>query len=204
MRNSDGALAGTSFRAGVAFLRLALGAGAALSLAGTGLAAAEERSDLAYVYPLVNQTLETERTDVDVRWANPETGNAGTITVRRTFYPEPGQPCREYVRTLERAGAPPLVTKGTGCRVGPGRWKLKEDEPAERAATAPPAGRASAVQDARAATSAEVDPPAGTDRASEERREATAPARSRRSREDRETAAFPDFTLPSRTAPSEF
>jgi surface antigen len=108
-------------------------------------------ADRDYVLPLLNQVLETERTDVEVPWSNPGTGNSGTIVVERTFYLEPGKPCREYRRTVDRAGSPALVIEGTGCRVGPEQWSLEEQEPspirAERPGAAPPGGAVATAPD---------------------------------------------------------
>jgi 17 kDa outer membrane surface antigen len=91
--------------------------------------AAQTADDEAYVGPLINQALEKERTGVEVPWTNPATGSSGTIVIERTFYRDPRTPCRDYRRTAERTGAPPLAIEGTGCRIGAGRWSLEEDEP---------------------------------------------------------------------------
>ena len=102
-------------------------------------------ADEEYVEPLLNQALETEKTGVELPWSNPDTGSSGIIVIERTFYRDPGTPCRDYRRTLERAGAPALEIEGTGCRVGPSEWALDEEEPASLAATpAPGAGPAPA------------------------------------------------------------
>ena len=87
-----------------------------------GPAAGEEAvDDLQHLRPLINQTLETEKSGVEIGWSNPATGHSGTLRVERTFYRDQ-QPCREYLRTVERAGTADLVTRGTACRVGrPGR-----------------------------------------------------------------------------------
>ena len=127
-------------RAGALLLAGAL----SLCLEQRALHAQDAGADREHVLPLVNRVLETERTDVEVPWSNPETGNSGTIVVERTFYLEPGKPCREYRRTVERAGSPAVVIEGTGCRVGPEQWDLDEQEPSpvrvERPGTAPPGG----------------------------------------------------------------
>jgi surface antigen len=93
--------------------------------------ATEDPRDRPYVMDQVNQALETQRTKVEIRWSNPETGNGGTIVIERTFYSDTGEPCRDYRRTLDRSGAPPLVIKGTGCRLGPARWEIDEKTPAQ-------------------------------------------------------------------------
>ena len=96
--------------------------------------------DEDYVEPLVNQALETAKSGVAVPWSNPATGSSGTIVIERTFYRDPRTPCRDYRRTLERPGEPPVAIQGTGCRIGPSRWSLDEEKPRSGAATAPGAG----------------------------------------------------------------
>ncbi len=116
---------------------IAIAVVAALLLSPIGLRpalAAEDPRDRPYVLDQVNQALETQRTMVETRWSNPETGNGGIIVIDRTFYSDTGAPCRDYRRTLDRTGAPPLVTEGTGCRLGPARWEIDEktSAPAEK------------------------------------------------------------------------
>jgi surface antigen len=96
--------------------------------------AAQADADDEYVGPLVNKALETEKSGVAIPWSNPATGSSGMITIERTFYRDPRTPCRDYRRTLERAGAPKVEIEGTGCRIGPGRWSLDEKKPAAAAA----------------------------------------------------------------------
>jgi surface antigen len=125
---ADGFLPDLSFptlwRAAVAIAVVAV---LALSPIGRRPALADEDpSDRSYVLDEVNQALETQRTKVETTWSNPETGNGGTIVIEKTFYRDTGEPCRTYRRTLDRPGAPPLVTEGTGCRIGPARWEIDE------------------------------------------------------------------------------
>ena len=91
---------------------------------------AAQVADEEYVEPLLNQALETEKTGVELPWSNPDTGSSGIIVIERTFYRDPSTPCRDYRRTLERAGAPAVEIEGTGCRVGPSEWALDEEGPA--------------------------------------------------------------------------
>lgn len=100
-------------------------------------ASADERADAAFLAPLLNRTLETERSGTEIGWRNPATGNAGSITVERTFY-RGQQPCREYVRTTG-TGAAKITIRGTGCRVGKERWALDEAAPAAASGIAAPA-----------------------------------------------------------------
>jgi surface antigen len=102
--------------------------------------AAQADADENYVGPLVNQALETEKSGVEIPWSNPATGSSGMIVIERTFYRDPRTPCRDYRRTLERAGAPTVEIQGTGCRIGTGRWSLDEEEPRSLARATAPAG----------------------------------------------------------------
>jgi surface antigen len=99
--------------------------------------AAQAEADEEYVGPLVNQALETAKSGVEIPWSNPATGSSGMIVIERTFYRDPRTPCRDYRRTLARAGAPVAEVQGTGCRIGSGRWSLDEEDPRTVAATVP-------------------------------------------------------------------
>ncbi len=88
--------------------------------------------DLPFVLDAVNDALETARTNVQIPWENPATGNSGVIVVEKTFYPSPETPCRQYRRTFTQTGGDEMMTRGTGCRVGPERWKIEEERTATR------------------------------------------------------------------------
>jgi len=110
---------------------------AASLLAGPAVATSEF-GDIPVVTAVLNSALEYERNGVEIPWSNPETGNSGVVAVERTFYLDPQSPCRDYRRTTERAGAPPAVVLGTGCRTPDGHWRLDERrdrEPEPPAAT---------------------------------------------------------------------
>jgi surface antigen len=102
--------------------------------------AAQADADEEYVGPLLNQALETEKSGLEIPWRNPATGSNGIIVIERTFYRDPATPCRDYRRTLERAGAPKVEIQGTGCRIDRDRWSLDEPGAKSVAATAPAAG----------------------------------------------------------------
>jgi surface antigen len=119
------------------YLRALAGGVAAVCCLAPGLGwAAEDPRDATFLAPVLQRALETARTDVEVPWNNPATGNRGTIVVERTFYREPATPCRVYVRAVESAAGAPQVTRGTGCRDSAGLWLL-EEEPETVAATGP-------------------------------------------------------------------
>jgi hypothetical protein len=122
--------------------------------------AAQSDQDEEYVRPLVNQALESEKSRFEIPWRNPATGSSGMIMIERTFYRDPRTPCREYRRTLERAGAPAVEVNGTGCRIGPGLWSLDEGTAGSVAATAPSAG-AGAARTPPPAEPPDVEPGAG-------------------------------------------
>ena len=139
-------------------LTLAAALIACASLAGAPDAAAQV-ADEEYVEPLLNQALEAERTGVELPWRNPATGSSGVIAIERTFYRDPRTPCRDYRRTLERAGEPAVEVEGTGCRIGPNEWAIDEETPASRAATpAPAAGPEPAPDEPPAPEPARAEP----------------------------------------------
>lgn len=121
------------FRLDTASVRAALFGVLMASTLGCGQALAQQTADdLQHLRPLINQTLETEKRGVEIGWSNPATGHSGTLRVERTFYRDQ-QPCREYLRTVERPGASALVTRGVGCRVGRAQWEIKEEGTTARA-----------------------------------------------------------------------
>lgn len=84
--------------------------------------------------------LETEATGSAAPWVNARSGYSGTVTITRTWDQADGAPCRSYTIAAVAGGSPTML-KGTGCRIGPGEWTLREDAPAVMAATrlSPPA-----------------------------------------------------------------
>ena len=129
----------------------------------------EDARDRPYVMDQVNQALETQKTEVETRWLNPETGNGGIIVVERTFYRDTGEPCRDYRRTLEQPGAPPLVFLGTGCRVSPARWEIDEmvpaptDKPKTAAAKVPDSAKKTASRQPAPAPATKTTPATTTE-----------------------------------------
>lgn len=97
----------------------------------------EDPGDQTYLTIAINEALETRKTEIEVPLRNPDTGTHGTLVIERTYYRDPTTPCRDYRRTVERAGAPPSEVHGTGCRIGKALWSLDE-------VSVPPAARPSA------------------------------------------------------------
>jgi surface antigen len=119
-----------------ALRRAALALGLVLAAAPAGA----QVSDDDHLHAVLNRVLETERSGVDIPWANDDTGSRGTIVIERTFYLDPNAPCRDYRRTEQRPGEQALLIRGTGCRQGENDWRLDERAPLPDLATpAPPA-----------------------------------------------------------------
>jgi surface antigen len=120
-----------------------------------GAAAVDPGGDLEHVRPLLKQTLETEKSGIEIRWSNPETGHSGKIRVERTFFRDE-QPCREYLRTISRPGASGFVIRGTACRTGRAVWTI-EDEVAVETEARKAAARPAAPASTRPGTAAEPE-----------------------------------------------
>jgi len=137
------------------FFGLALAAVISLCIAETARGNDDIR-DLPFVLDSVNDVLETARTNVQVPWKNPATGNSGVIIVEKTFYSSPEMPCRQYRRTYNQPGKGEMMTRGTGCRVGPARWKIEEERTASQVPKAAKSGPSSGT--AAGATTAAPSP----------------------------------------------
>ena len=113
------------------------------------------------------------------------------IVIERTFYRDPRTPCRDYRRTLERAGAPTVEIQGTGCRIGPGLWSLDEEGAQPVATTAPSVG-AGAARTPPPLEAPDLEPGAGPAPAS-------CPALSAVPVPCTKPPAVVDYTMPTRT-----
>lgn len=178
--------------------------------------AGEDPRDGAVVAALVKQTLEFERTGTDVPWSNPETGSRGVIRVERTYNLDSDTPCRDYTRTTRRPDGERITTRGTGCRMGDGRWFLDEALGADvaPASRAPPAGAPAGRKDETAAAlspkAPKAEAPAVPARAGEDKAAATgwdkptggtaAEVHAPAPPPAKPKVLAPDYTLPSRSA----
>jgi surface antigen len=179
--------------------------------------AGEDPQDAAVVAAMVKQTLEFERTGTDLPWSNPETGSRGVIRVERTYYRDTNTPCRDYTRTTRRPDGERITTRGTGCRMGDGRWfldealgaevvpasktppaaaKAPEGRKDETAAVPPAAPKAKAPAVPALAGGDEAEAKGWGDPAGGAAAEARAPAPPRA----KPKVLAPDYTLPSRSA----
>lgn len=190
----------------------------AVALGATGLfndAAAEpagDARDAPYIAGVLNEVLERQRTNVEVPWTNPETGNRGLIVVERTFYRDPRTPCREYRRSVQWEGASERWLRGTGCRVGTALWTVEESA----VSASPPASSAAAPAAPAAAPAPPPSPPArtagaGAAESEPPRRRAaerpppaaprSAPEDARKTKPEEKQPKMPEYTLPSKTVP---
>lgn len=97
-------------------------------------------ADAPAVSAALNNTLELAKTGSRTRWDSPG-GRHGFITINRTWFPKPDQPCREYLRSLVNPTGKPTLMHGTGCRDDNGKWMLLETQRAAvtAASDCPPA-----------------------------------------------------------------
>lgn len=100
--------------------------GFALAIAPSFSTWAEDPRDFAYAIDHLQDVLEFERTGMELRWHNPETGKGGVILVERTYFTDPKTPCRDFTLTFEAGGAAPTKALGTGCRRAGGEWLLTD------------------------------------------------------------------------------
>jgi len=191
-----------------AVLGWTLAAAVSLGLADTA-SGNDDIRDLPFVLDTVNDVLETSKTNVQVPWQNPATGNSGVIVVERTFYTSPDMPCRQYRRTYNRPGTGEVMVRGTGCRIGPSRWKIEEDptaSPLPKAAKSGPssgstAGAVTAPPSPVGTTAGRQAPPPqkATPRKVEKKAVKAAPKSAKaKPKPPPEAPELPKFTMPSK------
>lgn len=169
-----------------------------VSTAATAAVLNEDPGDQTYLTIAINEALETRRTDVEIPLRNPDTGSQGMLIIERTYYRDPTTPCRDYRRTIERAGAPPVEVQGTGCRIGKALWSLDEVNAPPAAEPAPP-GRGEAPTRLPSGTTAPSAKPSGAGGSlAMPKTGAEAAAASGVADEAPTTIPFPTYTLPSR------
>lgn len=185
---------------------------------------AGDRRDQPYLSTIVNRALETERTNTDIPWSNPETGHRGVLVIERTWYRDPQSPCRDYRWTLERNGRPAELINGTGCRIGPAVWRLDERPAASPLRTPDPSAPLPVPSRAPSTSTPSVPDPSAPDttapapapqtatppqatrsaKASPRRKPSAPASKSQAAAAGDATApkpaALPSYTLPSKTA----
>ncbi len=120
---ATGALVGSRFGGGSGRL-IATGVGAvAGGFIGNKIGQNMDETDRLKMQQSNATALENSRTGSASKWSNPDTGNSGTITPRKTFTNDNGQPCREYVQSIT-VGGKTEQGYGTACRQADGSWKI--------------------------------------------------------------------------------
>lgn len=82
-----------------------------------------DRADRLAMSQTTQKALEKAETGQVSSWKNPDSGNSGTITPRKTYQRASGQYCREYQQTIT-VGGKTEQAYGTACRQPDGTWKI--------------------------------------------------------------------------------
>lgn len=81
-----------------------------------------DRADRVYMAQMTQASLEESKSGLESSWANPDSGNYGTITPQPAFQ-EKGKYCREFQQTVT-IGGKTETAYGTACRQPDGAWKI--------------------------------------------------------------------------------
>ena len=118
-----GGLAGSQIGSGTGQLA-AVGAGVLLGgLLGSEVGKTLDKADETYLTNNAQSSLETAPTGITSSWANPDSGNSGSLTPTNTYQTAAGQNCREYHSTVTIDGQTEDVY-GTACREPDGSWRF--------------------------------------------------------------------------------
>ncbi|MGB0672094.1 MAG: RT0821/Lpp0805 family surface protein [Rhodospirillales bacterium] len=118
-----GGLAGSQIGSGkgqMAAIGLGVLAGAVL---GNQIGSSLDKADKLMLERTTQSSLEYNKSGESSAWANPDSGNKGTVTPTRTYVSSNGTNCREY-ETIVNIGGRDEVAKGTACRQEDGTWRI--------------------------------------------------------------------------------
>ena len=93
------------------------------ALIGREIGASLDRADRIEMERTAQYSLEHNRIDETSRWRNPDSGNYGTVTQKKTYRTAEGKYCREYQQTVI-IGGEEHQAYGTACRQPDGSWKI--------------------------------------------------------------------------------
>ncbi len=93
------------------------------SLAGSSVGKSLDRADMIFLKQTQHDALEKAPKGTTSAWKNPDSGNAGTITPRKTYQTAQGTYCREFQQTIT-VGGRSEEGFGTACRQPDGTWKI--------------------------------------------------------------------------------
>ncbi len=118
-----GGLAGSAFGRGEGRL-IMTGLGTLLgAYIGSEVGQSLDRADRLAASQTAHETFEYAPTGTTRTWANPDSGNYGTVTPTRTYQQSDGGYCREYQQTVT-VGGKTEDAYGTACRQPDGSWKI--------------------------------------------------------------------------------
>ena len=96
------------------------------TLVGSSIGRQLDERDRLLMSRSTQKTLEAGKTNVASKWVNPDTGNRGTITPRRTYEVKRGSTtryCREFQQTITVGGKTERAY-GRACRQPDGSWQI--------------------------------------------------------------------------------
>ncbi len=103
---------------------VATGIGTLLGAAiGNEIGKSLDHTDRLALERATQSSLETATVGETTTWKNPDSGNQGSITPRKTFKRNDGTYCREFTQTVTIGGRTEEAY-GTACRQPDGTWKL--------------------------------------------------------------------------------
>ena len=118
-----GGLAGSQVGKGSGKL-LATGVGTFLgAMLGNEIGKSLDRADRLAMQRTTQESLEAAPVGKTSTWKNPDSGNQGSITPKKTYRRADGTYCREFTQTITIGGRTEEAY-GTACRQPDGTWKL--------------------------------------------------------------------------------
>lgn len=119
---ATGALIGSTLGGGDGNL-VAIGAGAVIgAFIGNQVGASMDKVDAMEAEKNAQKSLESLPSGKTSSWKNPNTGNYGTFTPKKTYESQNGY-CREFTQQITVAGKT-QTGYGTACRQPDGSWKI--------------------------------------------------------------------------------
>lgn len=93
------------------------------ALAGNEIGRSLDRADRLAMERTTQESLESAPVGETTTWQNPDSGNEGTVTPRKTYQRDDGTYCREFTQTI-KVGGRTEEGYGTACRQPDGTWKI--------------------------------------------------------------------------------
>ena len=90
---------------------------------GNEIGASMDKTDILMAQNARDYALENNKTNSQVAWNNPDSGNSGVIYPTMT-YKQGEQPCREFTQEI-KIGGEIQTGYGKACRMADGSWQLQ-------------------------------------------------------------------------------